>query len=173
MHFLNAMLYIAMTFGSFAQEYLPAQWNKKSILTVEKQLELPGIVLETGTYVVRLHENGEKRSLIQVLDRAETQVLATILAVPDHRVRPEGDAEFTYHETRAGKPPAIRTWYYTTDVVGLEVVYPKLRAKELAKAVGGHVMASNSKDGSIFAMTPNGKEIVIEEPVQTARQKPQ
>jgi hypothetical protein len=173
MHFLNAVLFTAMAFGSFAQDYWPPQWNKKSILKVERQVELPGIVLVPGTYVVRLHENGEKRSLVQVLDRSETQVLATILAVPDHRVRPEGDVEFTYHEARGSKPRAVRAWYYTSDVVGLEFVYPKARAKDLAKAGDGHVMASNSNDGVIVAMTPNGKEIVIEEPVQTARQKPQ
>ena len=172
MHSMNAMLFIAMLFGSFAQEYWPAQWNKKSILTIEQPVELPGIVLEPGSYVVRLHENGEKRSLVQVLDRAENQVLATILAVPDHRVRPEGDSEFTHHEVRGPKPRAIRAWYYTSDVVGLEFVYPKVRAKELARACKEHVMAGSSKDGTIFAVTPNGKEIVIEAPIQTARQKP-
>jgi hypothetical protein len=173
MHFLNAMLSIALTFGSLAQEYWPAQWNKKSILTTEGQVELPGIVLDPGSYIVRLHENGEKRSLVQILDRSETQVLATVLAVPDHRMRPEGDGEFTYHEVRTGKPRPIRAWYYTSDVVGLEFVYPKVRARDLAKASNEHVMAANSKDGVILAVTPNGKEIVIEKPVQSARQKPQ
>jgi len=58
----------------------------------------------------------------------------------------------------------------------MEFVYPKARAKEIAKAADTHVMASNSinKDDVIVAITPNGKEVVIDEPrpAQTARKKP-
>jgi len=47
---------------------------------------------------------------------------------------------------------------------------------EIAKISDDHVMASNSnrKDDLIVAVTPNGKEVVIDDPrpTQTARQKP-
>jgi len=58
----------------------------------------------------------------------------------------------------------------------LQFVYPKPRAREIAKAADEHVMASNSirNDDVIVAVTPNGKEVVIDDPrpTQTARQKP-
>jgi hypothetical protein len=68
----------------------------------------------------------------------------------------------------------VQSWYFFGDLIGLEFVYPASRAKEIAKETDTHVMASNiGKDGVILAVTPKGKEIVIDEPLtQTARRKP-
>jgi hypothetical protein len=142
----------------------------------ESKVEFPGIVLEQGTYLVRLKQGGDKRSQIEILSQDEKQVLATLVAVPDLRARPDGDAEFTYHETKAGGPRPVRSWFFSGDLIGLEFVYPIERAKEIARESDEHVMASNnSKDAIIVAVTPNGKQIVIDEgpAAQTARRKPQ
>jgi hypothetical protein len=169
------MLYIAMTFPSFAQQYTPYEWNKKSTLNTERRVEFPGIVLDPGMYIVRLGESSEGRSIVQILTPDESRVLASVLAVPDHRARPDGNTEFTFHEIRTDGPQPVQTWFFPGDLAGLEFVYAKPRAKEIAHGSGSHVMASNgSKDGPIIAITPNGKEIVFaSEPAQTARQKPQ
>jgi hypothetical protein len=175
MWFLTAMLYIALAFPSVAQQYTPFEWNKKSTLSTERRVEFPGIVLDPGIYIVRLGESGEGRSVVQILTSDETQVLASVPAVPDHRTRPDANTEFTFHEIRTDGPHPVQSWFFPGDLVGLEFLYSKARAKEIAKSSGSHVMASNgSKDGPIIAITPNGKEIVLAgEPAQTARQKPQ
>ena len=51
MHFLNAILYVAMGFSSLAPQNSAFEWNKKSTLSTERQVELPGIVLEPLTPV--------------------------------------------------------------------------------------------------------------------------
>ena len=176
MHFINAMLFIAMTVSSAYQEFSSAEWNKKSTLTTDKQIEFPGIILGPGTYVVRLKEGSEKRSIVEIRSQDGTQVLATVLAVPDLQQRPDDNLEFTYYMVGAGHPQPVQTWYYPGDLTGLQFVYPKPRAREIAKAADEHVMASNSirNDDVIVAVTPNGKEVVIDDPrpTQTARQKP-
>src|SRR5262249_20786039 len=129
-----------------------------------------------GVYIVKLREGGEKRSTVEIYNEAETQVLATIVAVPDHRLRPDDNSEFTYHEIKNSGPAPIQSWFYDGDLVGYEFVYSKARAKEIAKESGAYVMASNnSKDGVVVAVTANGKEIVIDDQtaIQTARRKPQ
>lgn len=175
MHVLTAMLYIAMAFAPFFQQNPNFEWNKKSTLSTEDQVEFPGLVLEPGTYVVRLREAGEKRNLVEILNKDETQVLATVTAVPDHRMRPEDNSDFTFHEIKHDGPRPVQSWFYTGDLIGLEFIYPKARAKEIAKQTDGHVMASDGmKDSAIIAITPNGKEIVIDgEAPQAARRKPQ
>lgn len=176
MFVINAMLTIAMATTSLFQETQTYEWNKKSTLTAEHQIEFPGIVLEKGIYVVKLKEGGEKRSTVQILNQDESQVLATLVAVPDHRVPPEDNTEFIFHEVKRNEPQPVRSWFFSGDLVGLEFVYPETRAKEIAKDSDDHVMASkNSMSGAIFAVTPNGKEIVIDEgpAVQAARRKPQ
>ena len=173
---INAMLTIAMAFTSLSQDTQIYEWNKKSTLRAEHQIEFPGIVLEKGVYIVKLKESGEKRSTVQILSEDESQVLATVVAVPDHRVPPEDSAEFFFHEVEGNGPEPVRSWFFSGDLVGLEFVYPEGRAKEIAKDSNDHVMASKDvKAGAIFAVTPNGKEIVIDEgpAVQAARRKPQ
>jgi len=175
MQFLSAILYIALAFSPFPQDGPGFEWNRKSTLSTDRPVEFPGAVLEPGVYIVRLRDTSEQRSVVEVLDKDETQVLATAIAVPDHRQRPDDNSEFTFHEIKKNGPVPVRTWYFSGDLVGWEFVYPKVRAKEIAKDSDSHVMASNStKDGPIVAVTPNGKEVVIEvPPTQTARQKPQ
>src|SRR5262245_29435413 len=175
MAFLNAMVYIAMAFAPVFQQNPSFEWNKKSTLTAEDQVEFPGIVLEPGSYVVRLKEGGEKRSVVEILNRDETQLLATVIAVPDHRMRPEDNSDFTFHPIKHDGPRPVQTWFYTGDLIGLEFIYPIGRAKEIAKETDTHVMASDpNKDSAIVAITPNGKEIVVDgQPTPSARRKPQ
>src|SRR5207248_2911433 len=134
--------------------------------TTDKQVEFPGIVLEPGTYVIRVKESGEKRSIVEILNQNEKQILATLLAVTDHRQRPDDNSEFVYFDPTPRGPQAVRTWFYTGDLTGLEFVYPRSRARVIAKANDDHVMASNSssRDDVIVAITPNGKEVVIDDP---------
>jgi len=175
MQYLNAMLYFALAFASVSPQNPSFEWNKKSTLNTDRQVEFPGIVLQPGTYIIRLRENTERRSVVEILNQDETQVLASMLAVPDHRVRPEDTSEFTFHSVKRAEPRVVHSWYFPGDLVGLEFVYPKPRALEIAKESDSHVMASNrNKDSAIVAVTPNGKEITIEGRVtETARQKPQ
>ena len=176
MHFINAMLFIAMALSSVFQESYSTEWNKKSTLSTDKQVEFPGIVLEPGIYIIRLKDGGEKRSIVEIRNRDESQILATVLAVPDHQQRPDDNSEFLYFKAAGSNPRPVRTWFYSGDLIGLQFVYPKSRAMEIAKISDDHVMASNSnrKDDLIVAVTPNGKEVVIDDPrpTQTARQKP-
>jgi hypothetical protein len=175
MHVINMMVLAVLASTSLFQDTQTYQWNKKSTLMVQEQVEFPGIILAPGVYVVRLKEGGERRSEVQITNQDETQVLATLVAIPDHRVRPDDNSEFVFHEIKGKGPTPVRSWFYTGDLVGLEFVYPETRAKEIARTTNDHVMASNDKGGAILAVTPNGKEIVIDEDpaVQTARKKPQ
>lgn len=175
MPFLAAMLFVAMAVPPLSQDSLTYEWNKKSTLRTDRPVEFPGIVLPPGEYVVRLKDSGERRSLIEILNQDETRVLASVVAVPDHRMRPDDDSEFVFHETKTTGPAPVQTWFYSGDLVGLEFVYPKARAKEIARQADAHVMAFNAvKGGVIVAVTPNGKEIVIDDPTPAiARRKPQ
>jgi hypothetical protein len=177
MHIINALLLAAMALTSVFQDTQSYEWNKKSTLTAEGPVEFPGIVLDPGVYVVKLKESGDKRSVVEILNTDESKVLASVVAIPDHRMKPDDNAEFVFHEVKSNGPTPVRSWFYSGDLVGLEFIYPKPRAKQIAQDTDDHVMASNdsSKESPIVAVTPNGREIVIEDPaaVQTARRKPQ
>src|SRR5262245_33410569 len=128
MFLTSLMLLVAMVFNSTSQDPLQYEWSKKSTFSVDQQVEFPGIVLEPGVYIVKLRESTEKLSVVQILNADETQVLATVRAVPDHRLRPEDSSEFTFHSVGSGPRP-VQSWFFSGDLVGLEFVYPKPRAK--------------------------------------------
>jgi hypothetical protein len=177
MYLTSAVLFVGMAVISPIQEPYSTEWNQKSTIKNEKVIEFPGFVLEPGTYVIRQKESTETRALLEICSQDESQILGTVEAVPDHEQRPDDDSEFVYFNVPQGKPAPVRAWFFTGEMVGWEFVYPKARAKEIAQAADTHVMASKSidKDDVIVAVTPNGTEVVIDDPrlTQTARRKPE
>jgi LPXTG-motif cell wall-anchored protein len=117
------------------------QWNKRTVVTLQDPMQIPGAVLQPGTYVFRLVDSQANRHIVRVLNEDETQVIATIIASPNFRLRPVGDTAFGFWETPAGAPAALRTWFYPGDNFGQEFKYPKAEAAQLAAATGQNVPA--------------------------------
>ncbi|MCC6366789.1 MAG: hypothetical protein IT165_24985 [Bryobacterales bacterium] len=117
------------------------EWNEKTIVTFNQPIEIPGRVLPAGTYVFKLLDSQSDRNVVQIFNKDENHVYATILAIPDYRMEPKGKTVITFEERRAGAPEAIRAWFYPGRNYGEEFVYPKLKAVELAKANTEHVLS--------------------------------
>jgi len=111
-----AMLF--MTIGARAE-----RWDKKTTFTFSQAVDLPGIVLPAGTYVFRLADVVAQRNVVQILNPEENRVYATILAVPDQRVKPGAKTLLGLEEQSAGLPMAIHQWFYAGDVAGVEFVH--------------------------------------------------
>jgi len=108
-------------------------WNKETVLTFDKPVEIPGKVLAAGTYVFRLLNSASDRSIVQIFSE-EQKLVATVMAVPDYRLEPIGETVVTFAERPSGLPPALHTWFYPGDANGLEFVYPKSDFQISAKA---------------------------------------
>jgi hypothetical protein len=120
-------------------------WNKKTIVTFNQPVEVPGgVVLQPDTYVFKLLDSMSNRHIVQIFNEDETHVYATILAIPNYRLDVTGKTVITFKERAAGEPQAIRAWFYPGDNFGQEFVYSKSRAVELAKQTNSptHAMPS-------------------------------
>jgi hypothetical protein len=126
-------------------------WNKKTILTVNEAIQVPGQVLQPGKYVMRLMDSPSNRHIVQVFNEDETQLLTTVLALPNYRLQPTGDTTFTFWETVAGEPKPLRSWFYPGDNFGQEFAYPKDKATSIAKASGESVPTTYSTSSSDLA----------------------
>src|SRR5437879_2841714 len=109
------------------------QWNKKTVMTVKEAIQLPLTVLQPGTYVFKLADSLSYRHIVQIFNADETQVIATILAIPNYRLKPTDKSVFRFWETPAGNPKAMRAWFYPGDNFGQEFAYPKMKSIEIAK----------------------------------------
>ncbi len=115
------------------------QWNKRTVVTLKDPMQIPGTVLQPGTYVFRLIDSQANRHIVKVMNADETQTIATIVASPNFRLRPTGDTAFGFWETPAGAPAALRTWFYPGDNFGQEFAYSKAEAAQLAAVTGQSV----------------------------------
>jgi len=141
-------------------------WDKKTTVTFSAPMEIPGVgaqVLPAGTYVIRLVNSISNRDIVQILNKDETHVYATILSIPNYRLKPTSKTVLTFKERAAGSPEAIRAWFYPGNTFGQEFVYPKARAIEIAKVTQEPVLAMP---------TELAKEIPQEEPSQSLKEAP-
>jgi hypothetical protein len=114
-------------------------WNKKTTVTFSGPVEIPGVhltgwkVLPAGTYVFKLLDSQSDRHIVQIFSQDEKTIIATILAIPNYRLKATDKTVITFRERPAGEPEALRAWFYPGMNWGDEFVYPKARAVELSK----------------------------------------
>jgi hypothetical protein len=108
--------------------------DKLTIFTFSQPVELPGVTLPAGTYAFKVLDSLADRNIVQVFDKDQRKLYATVLAIPDYTPQPSNKTIIKFSETTPGAPKAIKEWFYPGESMGWEFVYPKKRATELAKA---------------------------------------
>ncbi len=101
------------------------EWNKKTVVTFNVPVEVPGKVLPEGTYVFKRNDSQSDREIVQIFTEDERELVTTTLAVPAYRVVPTGDTVITFEERPSGSPEAVKTWFYPGENYGFEFKYPK------------------------------------------------
>ena len=125
----------------FVQRAHGDEWHKKTNVTFNEPVEVPGVVLPAGSYVFKLDSN---RHLVQIVSKDQKHLYATILAVPGERLEPTGKTVITFEERGQGAPEAVKAWFCPGDDIGVQFVYPKQRAMALAQNTNEKVPAMTS-----------------------------
>jgi hypothetical protein len=139
------------------------EWNRKTTVTFSGPVEIPGVhltgfgVLPAGTYVFKILDSSSDRHIVQIFSKDEATVYATILAIPNYRLKATDKTVITFRERPAGQPEALRAWFYPGMNWGEEFVYTKSKAVELAKT---------GKAPVLFAELDIPQEVA--EPIRTA-----
>ena len=163
-------------------------WNRKTVMTFSGPVEIPGVhlkgwgVLPAGTYVFKIMDSQSNRHIVQIFNKEETRVYATILAIPNYRLRATDKTVVTFRERPAGQPEALRAWFYPGRNWGEEFVYPKAKAIALAKVTNTPVLYTTAdlpieiekpmltvdepivvqlKEAPVMAIQPTGEEVEI------------
>src|SRR6202165_1299152 len=69
-------------------------WNRKNVMTFSGPVEIPGVhltgwgVLPAGTYVFKILDSSSDRHIVQIFSKDELTIYATILAIPNLRLKP-------------------------------------------------------------------------------------
>jgi len=154
---------VALMGAMLAPKAKADEWNRKTVITFSGPVEIPGVhlagwsVLPAGTYVFKILDSQSDRHIVQIFNKDETTVYATILAIPNYRLTATDKTVMTFRERPAGQPEALRAWFYPGRNWGEEFVYPKSKAIELAKATNVPVL-----------FTPAEIPLEIAEPIKSA-----
>jgi hypothetical protein len=81
-------------------------------------------VLPAGTYTFRVPAASSDRNIVQIFNRAGTELFATLMTIADHRLVPSDDTVIKFGEPSGDAPPAITQWFYPGDRKGPEFIYP-------------------------------------------------
>jgi hypothetical protein len=138
---------LALLGAAFSPSAKADQWNRKTVVTFSQPVEIPGVhlkgwgVLPAGTYVFKIVNSAADRHIVQIFNKSETTVYATILAIPNYRLRSTGRTVMTFRERPAGEPEALRAWFYPGKNWGEEFVYHRAKAVALAQSSNVAVLA--------------------------------
>jgi hypothetical protein len=122
------------------------QWDKKTIITINQPVQMPTTTLQPGTYTLKLLESQSNRHIVTVWDQDGMHLVTTVLAIPNYRLQPTGDSRFSFWETPADQPKALRAWFYPGDNFGQEFAYPKDMAARLSASTNTQVPELSDAD---------------------------
>jgi hypothetical protein len=117
-------------------------WDKKTTVSFTQPVEVPGAVLEPGTYVMKLLDSSSNRHIVQFWNEDQNHMLSMAFAIPAERIQPAERTILTFYEMPSGQPDALKTWFYPGDNVGQEFTYPKNRATQISAVTGKQVPAT-------------------------------
>jgi hypothetical protein len=175
-----ATLFCLIALGAFVAPTARADdWNRKTVITFSGPVEVPGVGqhnLPAGTYVFKILNSQSDRHIVQIFNQDETQVLTTILAIPNYRLHATNKTTITFRERPAGQPEALRAWFYPGREWGEEFVYAKPRAIELAKEANEPVLATTMEleaapiealnTAPVEAVAPTGEPVELAQVVE-------
>ncbi len=107
---------VALMGAVFSPAAKADEWNRKTTMNFSAPVEIPGVhlkgwgVLPAGTYVFKILDSQSDRHIVQIFNADETICYATILAIPDYRLKATGKTVVTFRERRgrrAGGTPRL------------------------------------------------------------------
>ena len=141
--------------------------DQRTYLTFSGPVQMPGVTLPAGKYVFKLAPTA-LHNVMQVFDGDEKRVIGQWFFIPRNRTTQElsaanGKPVVMFKEMPEGFTPAIQYYFYPTETIGKEFIYPKDQALKIAAATHQTVLATDTDvnkggEAHVFRVEPNGTE---------------
>ena len=97
--------------------------DKKTIVTINEPIQVPGKVLPAGTYVLRLLHSSTP-TLVSIFNADETHLITTVQGISDSRTEISDKTVLQFEERPSGQPEALKAWFYPGEDTGVLFLYP-------------------------------------------------
>jgi len=141
---------------------IAGQMNRRTKITFNGAVRVPGAVLQPGTYFFSAPSSGN-RALVKV-ENEGGQFITQFMGIYDFTEKP--DHEFIVFADHDCGPKAIKSWFYPTASPGVRFVYSDQEAALIAAACddpvpethGNSMDAARLQSSSVYVMTPQKQE---------------
>jgi len=130
-------------------------YDKKGIVNFTQPTEVPGIVLQPGTYVIKLLNSQSNRHIAEIMNEKMDHLYALTFTAAAYRVERTGKPVLTFYEGSKDQPPAIKRWFWPGDVDGIEFLYPKTQAAKISAATHQKVA-----EGGLPTVAESGQSLI-------------
>lgn len=131
---LCALMLLPLAPGAFADQY-----NKRTDITITEPIEVPGAVLQPGTYTFKLLDEPADRHIVQITSKDGKTTYAVAFTAAARRLQPTPKPMLTFYETKNGGPNAVDKWFWPGEMDGQQFLYPHKQAQQIAQNTGDKV----------------------------------
>src|SRR5215813_909146 len=89
---------LTLTAGAATAQTMPA--DRLTKVTFSGPVSVPGMTLPTGTYAFRIADSDVDRHIVEIFDKDNMKLYATLLAIPAQRAEATGDPVITFKAWR-------------------------------------------------------------------------
>jgi hypothetical protein len=122
---LASLTLIAVGGAYFAPAALADSWNKETVVTFNQAVEVPGRLLQPGSYIFKLLDSDTARTIVDIYTADEKVFVTRVMGIRAYQLDTPDKPIFTFTERAAGGPEAVHRWFYPGDNCGIEFVYAK------------------------------------------------
>jgi hypothetical protein len=158
--FSLAVIWLLTTPAAYADD-----WDKATRFTVNQPFEIPGMILPAGTYIVKIVDLAAERHVVRFMSEDETKIYATLIAIPNFRLEATDETVITFYESELNRPKPLHAWFYPGHRYGVEFVYPKKRAFDIAKVAEEPVIAFREPEAEREEVVPETIPELLEAPL--------
>jgi LPXTG-motif cell wall-anchored protein len=133
---VGAILCAALMVFTYLPKASADDSDHKTVITFGETVQIPGQALPAGTYVFKTMKNTGDGHVVQIFDKDEHKLFATLMAIPVYRdisrYQPDEPA-IRFEERLSTEPQAVKIWFRPGDSIGQEFTYSKNQSQLLAK----------------------------------------
>jgi hypothetical protein len=154
-----AALAMSLTSSSLIGSLKASEIDRKTTITISQPVAVEGTILPAGQYVFKLDDSGANQDIVRIFNREETQLIAIVAPLHAYRQQPTEKSDFSFYDSAAGQPPALRTWYYPGAPDGFEFLQPRHTAvADSNKAIAAAKKTPSRTPQPTAAMEPSAAD---------------
>jgi hypothetical protein len=119
---------------------------KQATVTIQAPQQVPGSVLERGTYIFKQTGAQSGWLIVQIYSNDGSALMTTVLAYPNPKLASNGQNFVTYPANGSGSIPAMEGIVFTGDSTVEQFAYPRTVADQIGEANHTRIPTTGTDD---------------------------